>query len=75
MSKGFDAVAWMRERREKIDQEDRGLSWEEKREKMQRLLEADPLWARLKARAVEPSAASPGGVREPWGKYWISPHG
>ena len=32
MKKEFDAVAWMRIRRAKIDEEDHGLSWEEKRE-------------------------------------------
>ena len=33
MKKSFDAVAWMRKRREEIDREDAGLSWKEKREK------------------------------------------
>ncbi len=73
MSKHFDAVAWMRGRREKIDEEDQGLSWEEKREKTRRLLEADPLWVRLKERAVEPSTAPPRGVRESRSKYGTNP--
>ena len=30
MSEPFDAVAWMRKRRGEIDEEDQGLSWEEK---------------------------------------------
>jgi len=33
----FDAVAWMRARRAEIDEEDRSLSWEEKREKTRAL--------------------------------------
>jgi len=48
----FDAVAWMRARRAKIDEEDRNLSWVEKREKTRQLLETDPLWRRLKSRAI-----------------------
>jgi hypothetical protein len=74
MTKRFDAVAWMRRRREKIDEEDRRLSWEEKREKTRRLLATDPLWLRLRERAVEPTAAPPGGVREPRGQYRTDPH-
>jgi hypothetical protein len=44
MKTSFDAVAWMRARRAKIDEEDQALSWAEKREKTRRLLETDPLW-------------------------------
>ena len=73
MSKHFDAVAWMRSRREKIDEEDQALSWEEKRDKTRRLLETDPLWVRLKVRAVEPTAATPGGLRESRPKYRTAP--
>ena len=47
--KSFDAVAFMRKRREEIDREDAGLSWAEKREKTRRAIENDPLWHRLKA--------------------------
>lgn len=50
MKKSFDAVAWMRKRREEIDREDAGLSWKEKREKTRRLLEDDPLFIRLQER-------------------------
>ncbi len=57
MKTSFDAVAWMRARRARIDEEDRGLSWAEKHEKTRRLLENDPLWVRLRKRAVEPSSA------------------
>ena len=69
MKTSFDGVAWMRERRAKIDEEDRGLSWAEKREKTRRLLEADPLWLRLRTRAVEPSSAPQMVVREPGADY------
>ena len=58
MKKTFDAVAWMRKRRIEIDEEDKGLSWEEKREKTRRLLEQDPLWLRLKGRLIEPTKFS-----------------
>ena len=44
MKKTFDAVAWMRKRREEIDKEDQGLSWEEKHEKTRKFLEKDYLW-------------------------------
>jgi hypothetical protein len=45
----------MRNRRIKIDEEDQGLSWEEKHSKTRQLLEKDPLWLRLKDRVVIPS--------------------
>ena len=35
---GFDAVAFMRSRREEIDREDEGLSWEERARKTRELL-------------------------------------
>jgi len=53
VKKVFDAVAWMRKRREEIDKEDQGLSWEEKHEKTRKLLEKDPLWQTLRKRRVE----------------------
>jgi hypothetical protein len=41
----FDAVDWMRSRRGRIDQEDRGLSWGERYQKALRILKDDPvLW-------------------------------
>ena len=58
MKKTFDAVAWMRKRREEIDKEDQGLSWKEKHEKTRRLLKTDPLWLRLKTRIDEPAGSS-----------------
>ncbi len=63
MKKTFDAVAWMRKRRIEIDEEDKGLSWEEKREKTRRLLEKDPLWLRLKGRLIEPAKFSVKGIQ------------
>jgi hypothetical protein len=47
MTKNFDAVAWMRRRREEIDREDAGLTWQERSEKTRQLLKNDPLWQRL----------------------------
>lgn len=69
MKTSFDAVAWMRARRAKIDDEDLGLSWAEKHEKTRRLLETDPLWLRLSKRAVEPSSDPRAVVREPDADY------
>ena len=56
MKKTFDAVTWMRKRREEIDKEDQGLSWEEKHEKTRKLLEKEPLWPNLRKRPVEPTS-------------------
>ena len=65
----FDAVAWMRGRREEIDEEDQGLSWEEKHIKTRRLLENDPLWLRLKNRIVKPSGSLSVALQESRKKY------
>ena len=65
----FDAVAWMRTRREKIDEEDQGLSWEEKHLKTGQLIENDPLWHRLKGRVVKPSGSLSIALQESRGKY------
>ena len=59
MSKGFDAVAFMRSRREEIDREDEGLSWEDRARKTRELLREDPLWLYLKDRLAEPLALEP----------------
>jgi hypothetical protein len=64
MKKGFDAVAWMRQRRTEIDREDGDLSWQEKREKTRRLLAHDPLWLRRKQRVVGPVASGSPEVQE-----------
>ena len=53
MKKAFDAVAWMRKRREEIDKEDQGLSWEEKHQRTRKLLEKDPLREELRKRLVK----------------------
>jgi len=53
MAEPFDAVAWMRKRRTEIDQEDEGLTWEERSKKTLKLLESDPLWCDLKRRVVK----------------------
>jgi hypothetical protein len=65
----FDAVAWMRARRAKIDEEDQGLSWAKKHEKTRRLLEADSLWRQLRDRSVEPSSAPHMRVRDSGPEY------
>jgi hypothetical protein len=56
MSKSFDAVGFMRHRREEIDREDEGLSWEERARKTRELLKKDPLWLYLKDRLADPVA-------------------
>jgi hypothetical protein len=63
VKKTFDAVARMRKRRMEIDEKDKGLSWEEKREKTRRLLEQDPLWLRLKGRLMEPTKFSSNSIQ------------
>lgn len=50
--KPFDAVAFMRRRREEIDREDERLSWNEKRVRTMKSLEGDPVWERIKERLV-----------------------
>jgi hypothetical protein len=69
MKNRFDAVGWMRARRETIDEEDQKLSWEEKHEKTRRLLEKDPLWLRLRNRVVEPKGLAYAAVMESKGQY------
>jgi len=64
VEKIFDAVDWMRKRRTEIDEEDQGLSWEEKREKTRHILEGDPLWLKLKNQLVEPTSISVGPPRK-----------
>ena len=69
MKKSFDAVAWMRRRREEIDEEDNELSWAQKKEKTKKLLENDPLWKKLKDRLVEPISTPVRAVREKQEEY------
>jgi hypothetical protein len=54
MKKTFDAVAWMRQRRAEIDEEDASLTWTEKREKTRKQVLQDPILARLSEEAVAP---------------------
>lgn len=60
MKKDFDAVAWMRKRREEIDKDDEGLTWDERTRKTMTLLRGDPLWERLKDRMAEPAVQGRG---------------
>ena len=55
----FDGVAFMRSRREEIDREDEGLSWEERARKTRELFNKDPLWLHLKDRVAEPIVLEP----------------
>jgi hypothetical protein len=59
MNKSFDAVVFMRRRREEIDREDEGLSWEERARKTRELLKDDPLWLYLNKREAEPARPEP----------------
>jgi hypothetical protein len=59
MTEDFDAVAFMRERREEIDREDENLSWEERSRKTRRILEKDSLFLYLKGRLAEPVSLDP----------------
>ncbi len=59
MKKTFDAVAWMRERRTQIDEEDRSLTWAQKRQRTHEQVLQDPLLARLCDEIVAPQAQSP----------------
>ena len=52
----FDAVTWVRKRREEMDWEDSGLSCEERRARTRALLRQDPLWRHLKGRIVAPES-------------------
>jgi hypothetical protein len=69
LKKTFDAVTWMRERRAEIDEEDQGLSWEEKRQKTRDLLEKDPLWLKLGKRLVVPAAIPAETSRKHMGEH------
>jgi hypothetical protein len=59
MSEGFDAVAFMRRRREEINREDTGLSGEARMRRTRELLRDDPLWLYLKDRVAEPVSLEP----------------
>ncbi len=53
MTRPFRAVEWMRQVRARIDEDDAGLSWQDKQQKTLTILEKDPLWTKLRIRVVE----------------------
>jgi hypothetical protein len=69
MKKSFDAVAFMRKRREELSQEYSGLSFDEIVRRNHEALKDDPLWLRLKERVVVPAPQAAAVVREPSRKY------
>jgi len=71
VKKTFDAVAWMRKRREEIDKEDQGLSWEEKHQRTRKLLEKDPLWQKLRNRLVKAETKAAHKIRSDSRKSFV----
>lgn len=68
MSEPFHAVEFMRRRREEIDREDAGLTWEEKRLKTREALRGDPLWERVREGVLSAGTATcPPANSEPAG--------
>ncbi len=63
--KTFDAVRWMRQRREQIDEEDRGLTWEQKRRKTHEIISRDPLLREFRAEIRTPDQVPSTVMREP----------
>ncbi|MHC4520836.1 MAG: hypothetical protein ACYTAS_19775 [Planctomycetota bacterium] len=61
MKKTFDAVSWMRRRRTQIDEQDRSLTWAQKRQRTREQILQDPLLARLCEEVVVPQPGSPPG--------------
>ena len=64
MKKSFDAVAWMRERRRQIEEEDRGLTWAERSRKTRQIVLRDPVLGKLCRNVVRPEQLHPLNVRE-----------
>ena len=64
MKKTFDAVQWMRRRRTEIDEEDRGVSWEERRRKTREIVMRDPILAPLCTQAKCPQEVFAARARE-----------
>jgi hypothetical protein len=64
MNKTFDAVAWMRQRRTQIDEEDGRLTWAQKRKKTHDEVLRDPLLAPLCAQTAAPEKAAPKARRK-----------
>jgi hypothetical protein len=61
MRKTFDAVAFMRERREELSRAYAGLSAEQIEERVQQALKDDPLWKQLSRKQ------GPSGLRKKTG--------
>lgn len=62
MNRPFNAVAFMRRRREEIDRDDEGLTWEEKSRRTLELLGEDPLWTRFEGRVGLPDPLPTGPI-------------
>jgi hypothetical protein len=60
--KTFDAVAFMRERREELSRAYAGLTWQQIEEQIQRTLKDNPLWRQ------GPQQQSPSSPRENTGR-------
>lgn len=71
MEKAFDAVQWMRKRRIEIDEEDRDLTWSEKRRKTHEIVMGDPLLALLCRRIMLPEQMGPMMVKESSQAYGV----
>jgi len=69
MNKTFDCVAWMRKRRAQIDEEDQGLTWEEKRKKTHEVVSSDPILGPLCRRVHTPDDLRHASVRETTADY------
>ena len=69
MKKTFDAVQWMRQRRAEIDEEDRGLSREEKRRKTREIVMRDPILAPLCIQTKHTQEEFAARAREPGAPY------
>lgn len=69
MRKTFDAVQWMRQARIRIDEEDRELTWEQKRRKTHEAIMGDPILARLAGEAWIPGESVPAMAREGSASY------
>ena len=64
MRKTFDTVAWMRRRRAQIDEEDRSLTWEQKRQKTHEEALRDPLLSCLCEEITLPPGKPPANMRK-----------
>ena len=69
MKKTFDAVQWMRRRRAEIDEEDQGLSWEEKQRKTREIVMRDPIMAQLCSQSQHPLEEFAARARETGASY------